>query len=1092
MKRKFAILSAIFTLFVFLAIPKGMKGQTRVEEIYSTCLFGSDYNQQSVGSYTTTWTTTNGDFSWEVVNGNNNNNNWDYIKFGRKNYESIGQITTTTAYPEAITKVDLTIDAIVADKINSIKLYSGSSPDNITTLLGEFTKEEGTQTVTISDPRPGKYYDIKFDCASGSSNGLVTVSKVDYYHDPYIPGFPTTTVTIGDYIFNTDVYQGTEAGSLGADVQIDGFTLEGATVVWSSSNEDVATIESEEGDTGVYGVVTLVAAGTTTITAFYPGIEDVYMPAMATYELTVINSDPNVPGTENNPYTVAQARAAIDAGTGTQGVYATGIVSAIPTAYNSNYGNVTFNMVDEEGDEVFLQAYRCGGDEAVNVTIGDVVVVYGNLTKYGSIYEFGQGCQVISLEHSVNPIITVANATVDAPAVGAEGSLTVTYINIDEIVANVYFCDAEGVAASYDWITAEINDDDNVEYNVSANDGAARTAYLKVRVGNVYSNLVTINQEAYVAPALDYAELPFFFNGGKNDIEGTDGLSHDGLGSDYNVTTNPTTILKFDGTGDWLLLHFLESPGTLTFDIKGNSFSGGTFEVQTSEDGETYTTLATYTELGSTETKIFSDLSENIRYIKWNYTEKVSGNVGLGNIHLYEPGGGPVTEYDLTVEPFENLEIFTFVGGDENNPFEGAGTIQVTVGDQVMLSIAAIEGYVIQSLMVDGVEHVNDITDDETYTFFMPDHNVTISATAVEDVPFEPVTYTLATSIESGKTYIIVGSKEIDGETHYYAMGEQRNNNRGGVVISVDGTTATVETADVHEFVFNYVGIPEEPDFREQWEGAPFYSIYDNTDNSGYLYAASSTANHLKTESELDNDNNGTWQIHIDTVAHIAASNSNNRNVMQFNYNNNNPTIFSCYAEANQSPVYLYVKDEVTTTATQTIALVAGKNWISFNVEITLDDLKAALVAAVPGTAIKIQGKSASTTYNPSTGKWRGQLSSLDQSQMYKVELTAACEITLEGMPVDPAAYPITINANAATWLAFPLNESMTVTNAFNGFAKNGDQVKAKVGSTTYNETTGKWRGSLSSLQPGMGYVYISNWSEPRTFTFPTSASKVK
>ncbi len=178
------------------------------------------------------------------------------------------------------------------------------------------------------------------------------------------------------------------------------------------------------------------------------------------------------------------------------------------------------------------------------------------------------------------------------------------------------------------------------------------------------------------------------------------------------------------------------------------------------------------------------------------------------------------------------------------------------------------------------------------------------------------------------------------------------------------------------------------------------------------------------------------------------------------------------------------------TTLTQTVELVAGKNWISSNVEITLDDLKAALVAVVTGD-IQIKGKNGSTTYTASTGNWRGQLSSLDLTQMYKVELTEACEITLEGTPIDPAAYPITINANAASWLAFPLNESMTVTNAFDGFARSGDQLKAKVGSTTY-DANGRWRGSLNNLQPGMGYVYISNWSEPRTFTFPTSASKVK
>ena len=104
------------------------------------------------------------------------------------------------------------------------------------------------------------------------------------------------------------------------------------------------------------------------------------------------------------------------------------------------------------------------------------------------------------------PSITVDPATVSIPVEGAEGTLTVTYENITEIIAEVYFCDAEGAEATYDWITAEINDDNNIEYLVEENDGEARTAYLKVyalddNTEDVYSNLVTFNQAAYVAPA---------------------------------------------------------------------------------------------------------------------------------------------------------------------------------------------------------------------------------------------------------------------------------------------------------------------------------------------------------------------------------------------------------------------------------------------------------------------------------------------------------------------------------------------------------------------------------------------------------------
>ncbi len=447
-------------------------------------------------------------------------------------------------------------------------------------------------------------------------------------------------------ITNTDVFTGTAAGSLSASVTYNEVAIEGATVTWSGDADAVATIDAST------GAVILVAAGSVTFTATYAGNGD-YSEKTATYQMTVTNTDPNIPGSQNNPYTVAQARAAIDAGIGVTGVYATGIVSEIVTEYSTQWSNITFDIVDESGDAVSLRAYRCGGDDAANVQVNDIAVIYGNLTQYGEIYEFAQGCQVVSLEHPIvtEPTITVTPATVNVSAEGEEGTLSVTYDNINEVVAEVYFCDAQGGTATYDWITAEINSDKNVYYIIYANDGEARTAYLKVyalddNAENVYSNLVTINQDEYVAPT--YATLPFAFNGGKADIENTDGLTQEGLGSDYNATSNPTTKLKFDGSGDWLLLQFSERPGTLTFDIKGNSFSGSTFKVQTSEDGITYTDLETYTELGDTQDESFDNLDENVRYIKWIYTEKVNGNVGLGNIALAEYVA-PVAS--ITVDP---------------------------------------------------------------------------------------------------------------------------------------------------------------------------------------------------------------------------------------------------------------------------------------------------------------------------------------------------------------------------------------------------------------------------------------------------------
>ena len=75
---------------------------------------------------------------------------------------------------------------------------------------------------------------------------------------------------------------------------------------------------------------------------------------------------------------------------------------------------------------------------------------------------------------------------------------------------------------------------------------------------------------------------------------------------------------------------------------------------------------------------------------------------------------------------------------------------------------------------------------------------------------------------------------------------------------------------------------------------------------NGYLYAASSTANQLKTELEKDNNNNAKAAITISNGAtSVVFQGTNTRNVLQ-----NNGTIFSCYASASQAPVDIYKLDD--------------------------------------------------------------------------------------------------------------------------------------------------------------------------------------
>ena len=178
-------------------------------------------------------------------------------------------------------------------------------------------------------------------------------------------------------------------------------------------------------------------------------------------------------------------------------------------------------------------------------------------------------------------------------------------------------------------------------------------------------------------------------------------------------------------------------------------------------------------------------------------------------------------------------------------------------------------------------------------------------------------------------------------------------------------------------------------------------------------------------------------------------------------------------------------------TQTQTITLSQGWNWFSTNVEISLDDLEDALIAAYPNAGvnsliIKSNGNG-QTAWNPNAQQWIGGLNTIDLTQMYMIKVADAGEITQEGMPINTAEHPVTI-ANGNNWIAFPLGESMTVTDAFAGFPANGDVIKSNSGGqATWNSTANRWIGGLTTLEPGKGYIYNSKASENKTFVFPIS-----
>lgn len=149
------------------------------DEVYKTASFTSSSFSASSQSYTGSFNSTTNGFVVAIANANNNNKGWNYIKMCSKSAAVVGTITTNAAIDKAITRVDLTIDAITANNINSITLYTKTSTGSWSSA-GTFAKATGVKSVTLSSPAANLLYKIEVDCKK-SSNGSIQLSKVEYY-----------------------------------------------------------------------------------------------------------------------------------------------------------------------------------------------------------------------------------------------------------------------------------------------------------------------------------------------------------------------------------------------------------------------------------------------------------------------------------------------------------------------------------------------------------------------------------------------------------------------------------------------------------------------------------------------------------------------------------------------------------------------------------------------------------------------------------------------------------------------------------------------------------------------------------------------
>lgn len=168
---------------------------------------------------------------------------------------------------------------------------------------------------------------------------------------------------------------------------------------------------------------------------------------------------------------------------------------------------------------------------------------------------------------------------------------------------------------------------------------------------SVIVNGFVVTETATIAVVLQnepIASLPIDYSGPwQNGLPA--GWTQSGLGSDYT-----SGAAKFDSSGDMLKVHFDQEPGLLIYSIKGNTSGSvswdGTFEIMESVDGSTWTSVESYSGIGEIDHTAYTSFTHNLlpttRIVKWVYTEKITGNVGLENVIITLP----LQDFDVTFD----------------------------------------------------------------------------------------------------------------------------------------------------------------------------------------------------------------------------------------------------------------------------------------------------------------------------------------------------------------------------------------------------------------------------------------------------------
>lgn len=180
----------------------------------------------------------------------------------------------------------------------------------------------------------------------------------------------------------------------------------------------------------------------------------------------------------------------------------------------------------------------------------------------------------------------------------------------------------------------------------------------------------------------------------------------------------------------------------------------------------------------------------------------------------------------------------------------------------------------------------------------------------------------------------------------------------------------------------------------------------------------------------------------------------------------------------------------------QNITLNEGWTWISTNIASDkLSDLNKLLADGKWTSDDQVKSEQYGFASWTKRNGWVGQLTEIDNDQMYLVHSSQPQSLHISGPAVDPTSHKLTIRGakedGTPRWnyISYLPSDNFTLKEALAGYdAKEGDIVKSQTQMAMYSGNLG-WIGSLTYMENGKGYMLQRQSQDDAQLQYPSKTS---